>query len=242
MDIRYVSHTSKGLVRENNEDSLITRVGSDKALFAVADGMGGCFGGEIASTLLIDRLGECWEKTARKSVNTDNYFEDIKLAIRGANDDIYSRYSLKGEICGTTLVLIAISGNVMMLMNIGDSRCYSLYGLNLRRETIDHVYIEDERRKKNGKDLYDVMKSGKKDFLTSAVGCNAMYKFDLKTMPLKKGRFFLCSDGVYKYVPDIIIGYHMLHYSYAQRAISKWVEAKGAGDNYTYILIDIRSK
>ena len=41
-----VSRTNRGLVRHNNEDSVLVR---EPDLFAIADGMGGADAGEVAS-------------------------------------------------------------------------------------------------------------------------------------------------------------------------------------------------
>ena len=49
--IKYSSRSEKGLVRENNEDSLLSIEIGEYLVLAVADGLGGVQGGEIASKI-----------------------------------------------------------------------------------------------------------------------------------------------------------------------------------------------
>ena len=58
-----VSRTNRGMVRPNNEDSILVR---EPDLYAIADGMGGADAGEVASYEAVHQLGRLdlsdWKK------------------------------------------------------------------------------------------------------------------------------------------------------------------------------------
>jgi len=56
MDWQIATQTHVGKVRKLNEDSLL--VVKDYPLLAVADGMGGHKAGDIASTMIVDKLAK----------------------------------------------------------------------------------------------------------------------------------------------------------------------------------------
>lgn len=239
MEIRYSSYTSKGLVRDHNEDSLICKSGDGRHMFAVADGMGGHFGGEIASGLLTEQLGEAWDSCAVSDKSFEETTEMIKTTVANANEEIYSKYSSEGKICGTTLALVTVIGNVISFMNTGDTRIYSLNGLRLRQESVDHVYYEVLKRS-NPKAAELIRNDPVGSRLTSAIGSSAEYKLDIKTRPVTKETLFICSDGVYKFMPEhrmkMIL---MLNGKRTEKLVSGYIEKKGARDNYTFLRIDI---
>ena len=52
MEIRVAARTDVGRVREGNEDAFLIR----HPLYAIADGMGGHLGGEVASALAVETV------------------------------------------------------------------------------------------------------------------------------------------------------------------------------------------
>ena len=100
-----------GLVREGNEDSGLV----SSNLVAVADGMGGHAGGEVASTIAITAL-------TAKEINEDSLLtvtKEIDLAILNRTND---QPDLAGM--GTTLTALHINKDSVELLHVGDSRCY----------------------------------------------------------------------------------------------------------------------
>ena len=54
--------TDVGVVRNDNQDSVFTKIFSNKlGVFIVADGMGGHLAGEVASTMAVESLKESFE-------------------------------------------------------------------------------------------------------------------------------------------------------------------------------------
>ena len=62
LQFRYHVATDIGTARSNNEDNFLVK--PDIGLFAVADGMGGHAGGEVASWITSDRMGRVLEELA----------------------------------------------------------------------------------------------------------------------------------------------------------------------------------
>ena len=63
--MEYAYLTDPGKVRDHNEDSvIIVKNEMGEILLAVADGMGGHCGGEIASSIAISHIGDRFRKTS----------------------------------------------------------------------------------------------------------------------------------------------------------------------------------
>ena len=124
--------THVGNVREINQDRGLAKVN----LFAVADGMGGHRGGEVAAALTISVLESAAEELAPG---------DMSRLAQEANELVYER-SEEDELLGmgTTLVAIGLHNNQSIeVINIGDSRCYWLRDGYLAQVTRDHSFVED---------------------------------------------------------------------------------------------------
>ena len=125
-----------GLVRKVNEDSYY--ISADQDVLAVADGMGGYVGGEIAS------------KTAVKAIAYyfDNYTftapVQLEKAVQYANSCILSKTmidpSLKGM--GTTVSLVTLSGERAFWAHVGDSRIYLYHDHELQQISKDHTIVQ----------------------------------------------------------------------------------------------------
>jgi serine/threonine protein phosphatase PrpC len=127
------SATHQGLVRSNNEDAFL--IDDQRALFAVADGMGGHRGGEVASRTAIEAL--------RASVANGSPLHE---AIERANAAVLSRAAGDDELTGmgTTLTAVTtVGGRQLLIGHVGDSRAYLLHDGDLHRATDDHSLVEE---------------------------------------------------------------------------------------------------
>ena len=112
--------TNVGLARELNEDSVLVR--PDVGLWAVADGMGGYGGGDLASAAVVSAL-----KTLAPSATAAELLAEFERCILEVNADL--RAIARGRtqaILGTTLVALMVHGNHFACVWCGDSRCYLL--------------------------------------------------------------------------------------------------------------------
>jgi protein phosphatase len=61
--------SDKGNKRKTNQDRLFVAKNNDSALIVIADGMGGMESGEYASSLVVDKIGDWWNKYNADFVN-----------------------------------------------------------------------------------------------------------------------------------------------------------------------------
>lgn len=129
MKIHGLSHV--GSVRENNEDRFLLRKLTDSAsLLAVADGMGGQAGGEVAAQLMIDILAECAPPSDEKKLAA--LISKAHQAIRAA---AAMDQALKGM--GTTATLALVDAAAVYWAHVGDSRLYHFRAGILKQVTSD---------------------------------------------------------------------------------------------------------
>ena len=112
MILRTVSHADIGRVRDNNEDAVV----SSDHLAAVADGMGGHPGGEVASAVAVALL---------EAAFTGRSLDELQAAVRAANRAIWDRAGASAELegMGTTVCAAGLTGDgSLVVVNVGDSR------------------------------------------------------------------------------------------------------------------------
>ncbi|SNX55592.1 Stp1/IreP family PP2C-type Ser/Thr phosphatase [Thermoanaerobacterium sp. RBIITD] len=197
--------TDTGNVRENNEDSYYISNDDSLKLFIVADGMGGCNGGEVASKYAIESVVNYF-LTHYKKCNKDN--ESIKKfivdSITYANemvfDKSFSNFNLTGM--GTTLTLLLIENSNYFIGHIGDSRAYLIRENNLKQITEDHSYVEE--LVKMGKITQEEARiHPQKNIITRALGIDEEIKVDMFTGEVHKNDiYFLCTDGLTNMLMD----------------------------------------
>ena len=129
--MEYAYLTDPGRVRDHNEDSvIIVKNQMGEILMAVADGMGGHSGGEIASSIAISHIGKRFADTS--SVGTKEDAKDfIKEIVSEANVLLY-RYTSEhkeSEGMGTTIVLAILTKDFLLFGNILARTYCTLSGL-----------------------------------------------------------------------------------------------------------------
>jgi len=68
-----------GKVRQNQEDEVLVFQGRNFAVFGVADGMGGLFGGEVAAKIAVETILNLCQKGKIKTI------DDLQKAVLLAN-------------------------------------------------------------------------------------------------------------------------------------------------------------
>lgn len=195
----YTSHTDKGAVRANNEDSSGYVDSVNGHVFMVCDGCGGLPCGEKASQTVVNSL---------KFFFTNYYYKDPVQAIKDAIDYAQTRLIEEGrqhpECAGmaTTLVLVLVRYNKAYYASIGDSRIYYFVKGQLKQITKDDSYVQT---------LVDsgqltaeqAAEHPRKNELTQAMGMTPSPTPHICTQPLYPGDdevIALCTDGLYNMV------------------------------------------
>lgn len=184
MRIEIGSATDIGRVRERNEDSVLV----DPPLFAVADGMGGHRGGDVASQVALETMEHLEGERAGSLVDH----------VRSANRAVWER-SLGDERLsgmGTTLTAVRVDGDHIDLAHVGDSRAYLLRNDSLRQLTDDHTLVA--RMVRSGEITEaEAEVHPHKNVMTRALGTEEEIEVDGESIRLEDGdRLLLCSDGL----------------------------------------------
>ena len=225
--------TDIGRVREGNEDSYLV----EPPLYAVADGMGGHRGGEVASHLALETV----EERARADQGT------LADQVRAANRAVYERSQQDREVTGmgTTLTAAKLVEGTLLLAHVGDSRAYLLRGGALRQLTDDHTLVN--RMVKAGEittDEADVHPH--RNVLTRALGTEPEVQVDVSEVPLMDGdRALLCSDGLFGMVTEDQIQAILEVEPDPQKAAERLIRAAnsaGGVDNITVVVLDARRR
>ena len=223
--------TDIGKVREGNEDSYLV----EPPLYAVADGMGGHRGGEVASHLALETV-EALFKEGRGDL-----VEQVKEANRAVFDRGTSDRSVSGM--GTTLTAALVDGDSVRLAHVGDSRAYLLRAGDLRMLTEDHTLVN--RMVTSGEiSRSEAEVHPHRSVLTRSIGTERDVDVDDSSLALIDGdRLLLCSDGLTAMVTEDQIKAILENVDDPQEAADRLVRAAnraGGVDNITVVVLDAR--
>ncbi len=241
MNISTYSYTNKG-GRENNEDFCSYEIKGDKAVFVLADGLGGHKCGDVASKLAVEYIiPEIYKYVEFNEKNIKKIMDDVNdYIIKVQNKDS----NLKDM--RSTVVAAFIDGNIFRYFNVGDSRMYYFKNGCLYTQTKDHsvsqvavkmgsilpeqVRFHDDRNK-----LLKVLGSDKN------LNINKLYE----PITIEPGdAFILCSDGFWEYVYEVEMEADLIKSDSPEQWASYMINrlllrVTGNNDNYTTLTVCI---
>lgn len=182
-----------GLRRKLNEDAILERY--DAGMWAVADGMGGHSSGDVASQALVAALAEipCIE-------DLEHYSEQVASCLHAVNRDLLALAQSRGigQLIGSTIVVLLISGQQFRYLWAGDSRLYRYRQGMLEQLTCDHsLYNESISQGLSPTD--GSLEEGRGNVITRAVGADLQLQLDCGQGEIEaQDIFILCSDGLDK--------------------------------------------
>ncbi len=230
-----IAQSDLGLVRDGNEDSALI----SQNLIAVADGMGGHAGGEVASAIAINTLEALLPVIADTSIDIDSR-EDLFLNLSYEVDAEILRVSKeRPELSGmgTTLTALAISNNQVDLLHIGDSRCYLWRDKKLTRLSYDHTVMQEllDQGRLTPDEVFD---HPQRSLLTQALMGDSGIDPVLMSYEVKiDDKFLICSDGLTNVLSDLEIS-KIIKSTKEDQLLAELIsetKAKGAPDNITIV-------
>lgn len=227
MRLEFAAHSEIGR-REKNEDSIAAE--RTLGLFAVADGLGGYHGGEIASRLAATTLLEVFAQEKSGGAAPEGPLAATKrrmaTAFRRAHEAILSHQVGPLINMATTLSALRLHEDVGVIGHVGDSRIYRLHSGRLDRLTQDHRLFPELPFR---------------NVLSRALGVGDESRCDILATPVEKGdTFLLCTDGLSDYVDDDTMRAILdteQHPSKACRALTDAAFENGSTDNVTAIVV-----
>lgn len=207
--------TDRGRIREDNQDSYLTLRSRGTTLLAVADGVGGEAGGDVASAAAVDALASTFDGAGGDTA------AGLSAAIRAANDAVLRASAERGHpMAASTIVAAAIRGRRLTVANLGDSRAYLVRNGQARQITADH----------SGPTASSI---------TRFVGDPRGVAPDVFVEVLRgRDRVVLCSDGLTRHVgPDeIASAASAAPPARAARALVDLANERGGEDNVTVVI------
>jgi len=234
--LRSGSATDVGRVRTINEDRALESF----TLFAVADGMGGHAGGEVASSIAIEALETGF---ARSST-----IDGLVTAVQDANRAVWERgvddQDLHGM--GTTVIAAALvvtdDGDRLVLANVGDSRAYRFHGRTLDQLSTDHS-VAEELVAQGALSEAEAAVHPKRHILTRALGISPQVEVDVwEVVPFQGDRYLLCSDGLSNEVATDVMASVLASIRDPREAAETLVglaNDSGGPDNITAVVVDV---
>jgi PPM family protein phosphatase len=235
--VRSGSATDVGRVRSSNQD--LSLEGPD--IFAVADGMGGHAGGEVAAQVAVDTLGS--------SFSRQSTLAGLRQAVTEANSAVWRRSQVQNDLrgMGTTLTAVALVAgtdgrDVIALANVGDSRAYVYSAGQITQVTVDHSLAEEKVRQGEMTEA-EAAVHPHRHILTRALGVSSAVEVDLWELHLAAGdRIVLCSDGLTNEVGANQIAEVLgavADPAEAARVLVHAANEHGGNDNITVVVVDV---
>lgn len=235
MSYLWAAATHIGLHRTQNQDAAYPEgAGTEEGPFiaAVADGMGGHTGGDVASRLALQAA------VARDT----SVQERVAAANTAVVDGVIEEPALAGM--GTTLTLGAFDkAGKLVIGHVGDSRAYLLHDGQLTQLSHDHTLVADLLAAGRIKEE-DVRGHPQRNLLTRSLGMAQTIDIYSVEHDLEPGdRVLLCSDGLTTMLTDAEIT-KILKKGVPEETAWNLVEAAnkaGGFDNVTVVIVDFQT-
>ena len=226
------SATDQGMVRDTNQDRFLIHGN----LVAVADGMGGHAGGELAAETAVEDL-------RRFPVMIET--RDVVAGIHHANREVLEAADRTGMTnMGTTVVatLMCLERRSVVIANVGDSRAYLMSAGELSQITSDHSLVEDLVRA--GKITEEEARDHPhRNVVTRVLGLGEDPEVDTFELAVRdRDMLLLASDGLFNEVDHHVLATILDNATDLNEAAERLVERanqNGGHDNITVVVVRI---
>jgi serine/threonine protein phosphatase PrpC len=246
-----------GQVRELDEDSMLalTMVPTYEAkpspvlgLFAVADGMGGHEGGEVASKMALQVLAShalrniLVPEVAGNSLPEEAVLQLLEEATTAANDEVYLARQKRGNDMGTTLTTALVRERRLFLAHVGDCRAYRWGPEGLEQLTVDHSLVASMIASGQAQPE-EIYTHPHRSVIYRCVGDEPTVEVDTQVTTLDAGhRLIICCDGLWEMVRDEGIEDVMMQEADPQSAcdlLVRHANLAGGDDNISLIIVQV---
>jgi serine/threonine protein phosphatase PrpC len=247
LNIRFAGKSIQGR-RDYNEDRIFFRSENDCFIAAVADGMGGYSGGEVASQIVIDLCRRRFEMFA--AAPQPDMIERMILDIVGESREMIRKKSEEQaelKSMGTTLTIAAGCLGEYVVGNIGDSRTYLISGSGIAQLTRDNSFVQEYKDGYSEGEVEEAVLRNMSNALTRSLSGadheTDIYPGENRRFTLEEGAvLLLCSDGliidkVGDVSPQLLkIVQKAGSPAKAANALIDWAYVSGSSDNISVIL------
>jgi len=221
--------------RPNNEDAVF---GSPRVA-AVADGVGGAAGGEVASSLAVMAMVSLDNRRLERSLE-----DELLDAVREGNDSVAFVSACRPELAGMATTLTAVvldSDGCYVIAHVGDSRAYLLRQGELRQLTRDASLVQ-ELVDQGAITEEEARSHPQRSVVLDAIDGRPARRVPLERVEAHAGdRLLLCSDGLSDVVADEAIA-ATLAGGDRERCAEALVQAAlvaGGRDNVSVLVADV---
>lgn len=205
IEIEAAALSDPSAFRHTNEDAIAAFAPLDAALlerkgfiYALADGVGGHQGGEVASATAVEAvIAEYYAPSNHSRIEPA-----LKRAFEVANLRVYDLGQADPALRSmqTTLTALVLAGSQAYVAHVGDSRLYHCHEHRMVQVTADHSEVAELIRMRlvSPDRLRD---HPRRNVLTRALGGQLIIRPDFLRLPVETGdQFLLCSDGLWSEV------------------------------------------
>ncbi len=238
--MKILAKTDIGPYRESNQDAFDAGVFETGDTWAVVcDGMGGVSGGQVASSLCVEKTVAAIKRGYRSNMSIKAVQNLLNSAICAANSSVFEESQRDRELSGmgTTIVAAIVMKDVAVIAHVGDSRAYVIKD-DITCITKDHSLVQI--MVDTGKITEDEAKSHPdRNIITRAVGIMSFVDVDFDVVDIdEKCQLLLCTDGLNGSVEDEeILGVVKESGDYSAEKLVETAIAKGSRDNITTVLL-----
>jgi serine/threonine protein phosphatase PrpC len=220
--------------RENNEDAFVAA--PELGFFAVADGMGGYEGGEVASQTALETLLAYFERLGDDlDLDREDAVDQMRMAIRMADREVGRRAIGELSEMGTTVACMVVRGDQAIIAHVGDSRIYRLRDGELQSLTRDHSLVAEMEAAGLGAATH------LGHIITQCLGQGPSARPDIAIVTVMPGdRFLLSSDGLHDVLTPDEIASELARPRDAAEALVEAAYNLGSYDNITALVVGAR--
>jgi protein phosphatase len=248
MRVVSAGQTEVGCVRKHNEDNFL--VEPELGLFVVADGLGGHAAGEVASQIVVEKIGQFITHTLERDrtwpveYDVDLPYDGnrlkaaLLLADQGILNDI--RSNPERESMGSTVVACLVAGDRVTLVHVGDSRAYLVNAGGIRQVTKDHSWVA-EQVASGILTADEARRHPFRNVITQALGNGGDLDVAVQELQVQEmDRILLCSDGLSGMIQDEEIWGIMQAAPDVEEATRRLIDkamSNGGEDNITVVIV-----